>query len=587
MSIKTLPLHIINKIAAGQIIERPSCILKELIENAIDAGATYIRIKIFGGGKHFISVHDNGSGIKKDELKLALGKYTTSKVNYKNLYDIPFLGFRGEALHAITSISKVSVTSKTYDAQHASKVDAIFGKISEIQPSALNVGTYVEVRDMFFTVPARLKFLKSDSYEANKCAELVNRIALSRYDIGLEFLVDNIQIVKILPQNSIAPRISDLLGQSFFKEALKLSLNKNELSIVGFIYTRLLPIKSIVYNKEHFFVNNRFIIKNQIFKSAVDNVLNTIPYLRKFNIILYLYLNNSSFDINIHPTKCEIKFFDENLIKHSIIEVITNTLFPINSKNKVFVKKKLKCVPYYATKSVLSSKTFQATNLFDNKNLLMNNDFFSNGLEFNSRSSKKFFPREHHNKYRLGFARCYIGNKYIIAETKQSLIIVNQSVAYQRIVIEKLKYQIKHNQVSRKFITPKLINMSTVMVENIMNKKIVLQTIGLGVQRFSNDSIIVEYIPTLLKNVNIAVLIKLIYQHMDIFDDKSVLYIIISDVWNKICSHININLEDSLTIQEMNCLLRELENYKIISQNTYCRKVFFEIKLENIKKMFN
>ena len=305
MVIRVLSTNTINKIAAGEVIDRPLSIVKELTENSIDAKASEISIEIRRGGRNFISIMDNGKGIKKEELSIALERHATSKLNEEDINNIQFLGFRGEALPSIASVSKMRIASRVEGDSNGWEINISGGQKSDIKPIAHSVGTYIEVQDLFFTTPARLKFLKSEASETSACIELVNKLALSRENISFKLFSNEKKIIDTMGQSASIlesnKRVHDILGKIFIENTIKFDSEYDGIKVYG--YTSIPTFNVATSINQYFFINKR-IVKDKVLSIAVRIAYrNLIPHNRSPQILLYLDIDPKLVDVNVHPTK--------------------------------------------------------------------------------------------------------------------------------------------------------------------------------------------------------------------------------------------------------------------------------------------
>ena len=328
MSIRVLTTNTINKIAAGEVVDRPLSVVKELVENSIDAGATEIEVEISRGGRNFISVTDNGKGIKKDEIELALERHATSKLKEEDISNIRYLGFRGEALPSIAAISKLKIISKDFECNEAWEIEVIGGEKSHLKPISRNVGTTIQVRDLFFSTPTRLKFLKSEASETSASIELLNKLALSRENISFKLISNDKVIVDTKAQDvsilDSSQRLEDIIGKKFIDNAIKFFIEDDGIKVYG--YASIPTYNAATSLNQHFFINKRF-VKDKVLSIAVKAAYrNLIPHNRFPQIALYLDIDPKFVDVNVHPTKAEVRFRDSQKIKGIIINAIRTAI---------------------------------------------------------------------------------------------------------------------------------------------------------------------------------------------------------------------------------------------------------------------
>ncbi len=420
--IKLLPPEIYNRIAAGEVIERPANVAKELIENSIDAQSSEIVIEIVSSGKKLIRVTDNGIGMNKEELELAIQPHATSKISsYEDIYNLSTLGFRGEALSSIVSVSKTRIVSKPEGADTGYEIIVHGGEIVSIKPSAANKGTSTEVKDLFYNTPARLKFLKSDYTEKIHIIRTVEEYCISYKNIGFKLFVDGNLSFCASPTQNYSKRLEDILGKDVVKHLLFFEETKDKIKLTGFIS----PIDFTQVNKslQMFFVNNRPITSRTISQALYDAYRDSLPTGRHPIGIIFIFLPPQEIDVNVHPTKRVIKFKQET----EIYELIKNT---IRTRFKTDVIKQTGFVPQQQI------KLEQPTPI----KLQAQNQKLDLGLTENSYLT--FQPKLQENKYeKIGFNEyVYLGQlrkTYLLLETNKGLTIIDQHASSERILYEK------------------------------------------------------------------------------------------------------------------------------------------------------
>ena len=629
MSIRILSTNTINKIAAGEVIDRPLSVIKELTENSIDAGATEIVIEISRGGRNFISVTDNGRGMSKNELNLALERHATSKLMEEDITNIQFLGFRGEALPSIASVSKVNIKSRATDSEDAWELQIYGGGESEIKPVSCNIGTTIQITDLFFTTPTRLKFLKSEASETSASIELVNKLALSRENISFK-LVSNDKVIIDTPlqEKSIlesSKRIEDILGKKFVENSIKFNFEEDDIKIYG--YASIPTFNAATSLNQHFFINKRFVKDKVLSVAARAAYRNLIPHNRFPQIVLYLDINPKLVDVNVHPTKAEVRFRDEQRIKGIIINAIRTAITNSELKNNNELAKeavrffKPQELSYPQNKALnldheksSSEKRDRLDDLLKNHKSIINNDIVKDFSDIDSRDqaindikdNKEYLSnfvkselkeqKEQNeenienigdDEFPLGFAKCQIDKTYIIAEKSDSLILVDQHAAHERLTLERIKLQLKGGALEGQILlVPEVVNLDKVLTEQIMQKKENLQKFGLVIERNGISQVTVRQVPVILQNLDIPGFVKNIAESIHLFDDISLVNEKIEEIWGNIACHSSIRAGRVLNIEEMNQLLREIEKTPLSEQCNHGRPTFVKLELKDIRKIF-
>jgi DNA mismatch repair protein MutL len=630
MTIRVLSTNTINKIAAGEVVDRPLSIVKELVENSIDAGANEIFIEVSRGGRNFISITDNGKGIKKDELELAIERHATSKLNEKDINNIMFLGFRGEALPSIASVSKMKIISKTPDSDEAWEINIEGGKKSEIKPASFVNGTYIEVQDLFFTTPARLKFLKSEASETSACIELVNRLALSCEDISFKFISNKKIVIDTKKQNASvldsSARIEDILGKQFIENSIKLSSVYEGIKVYG--YTSIPTFNSATSLNQYFFINKRIVRDKVLAVSVRAAYRNLIPHNRYPQIVLYLGIDHKFVDVNVHPAKAEVRFRDEQKIKGIIIGAIRNAVVEDTGRSSTKVANDairfLTPERYKQNISQKNESTSYIKEASQNKKNMMYNLITKHEAELGKKSlytrsdedsykaaEKKYdisyisnfvskeleelettkeasvCTKSIDNDYPLGFAKCQIDKTYIVAEKSDCLILVDQHAAHERLTLEKIKLQLKDGKVvSQMLLVPEIVDLGDVLTERIMEKKQNLYAFGLGIERNGISQILVRQVPTILQNTDVKAFVKAIAENLYAFGDIDLIHEKIEEVWGNIACYSSIRAGRVLNVEEMNALLRDIESTPLSSQCNHGRPTFVKLQLKDIRKIF-
>jgi DNA mismatch repair protein MutL len=628
MTIRILSTNTINKIAAGEVVDRPLSIVKELTENSLDAKATEVTIEINRGGRNFISVTDNGIGIKKEELEIALERHATSKLDEEDINNIEFLGFRGEALPSIASVSKMKIISRAKDANEAWEINVSGGQKSEIKPASHIDGTHIEIRDLFFTTPARLKFLKSEASETSACIELVNKLALSREDVSFKLISNDKKVLETKRQDSsildATTRIEDILGKSFVENTIKFSYERDEIRLHG--YASIPTFNSATSINQHFFINSR-IVKDKVLAIAVRAAYrNLIPHNRAPQIILYLDIDPKFVDVNVHPNKAEVRFRDEQKVKGVIIDAIRSAITgsEVRSSNvisddaiKLFTPESMGFHPQSNVsqnrperigrqtsfselikhhEEELGKKALYQSNIIDDadNNIREKADDTKYVSDFVAKKLIGELAKKHeahvavsNDEYALGFAKCQIDKTYIVAEKSDCLILVDQHAAHERLTLEKIKQQLKDgNVISQILLIPEVVDLGQSLTEKILEKKDHLELFGFGIERNGASQILVRKVPILLQDFDINAFIKAIAEHIYLFDDMSLIQEKIEEVWGNIACHSSIRAGRVLNTEQMNGLLREIEKTPLSSQCNHGRPTFIRLELKDIRKIF-
>lgn len=592
MEIRRLPENLINQIAAGEVIERPASALKELIENSIDAKATQIDIVLNDGGKSLISVSDNGIGIEKNHIVLAVERHATSKLPTNDLNKIEFLGFRGEALPSIAAVSQLNIQTKSNKSEDAWALDVVAGKFDDIYPSPRQLGTIISVKNLFFATPARLKFLKSSNLERSYCQQIVLKQALVNPKIGFRLQADGKELLNIKPESVINSdeyvlnRIRNILGKSFADEAIKINnsktfKNQNFLKINGFI--GLPTLNKSNYSQQYLFINGRSIQDRNLSGAIRAAYRDTLPKGRFPIFCLFIDVPPEFIDVNVHPGKTEVRFEDNAIIRSLIVGSISREL-NIHSSQTSSELSKQAIEKFNTYNEIKVNDNYEKVQSFFSKNdfgpsvkpISKNNDLQDQRLD----DQDKDFP--------LGVALAQFSKNYIISRNSQGIVIVDQHAAHERLVLEKMKAARENKSIEKQILLlPEVINLDPTPLEMIIENVDLLSEIGFEIEPFGEGMIIVREVPSLLGDADIKQII------IDLGDDLSssglpTSYIAKIDlILGNIACHRSVRSGRVLNENEMNQLLREMENTPNSGQCNHGRPTSISLSLKDIENLFN
>ncbi|MDA8561508.1 DNA mismatch repair endonuclease MutL [Gammaproteobacteria bacterium] len=584
--IQMLPPLLTNQISAGEVIERPASVVKELIENCLDAKSTKIIIDIEGGGSKLIRIKDNGSGIHSDDLKLSLLRHATSKIkNLNDLEQVMSLGFRGEALASISSVSRLSLSSSVKNSTGWQVKSEGYKSPLELLPVAHPEGTTIEIRDLFFNTPARKKFLRTEKTEFDHIDEVIKRFALSYSDIDIILThnkknIRNYRAAKSDKENE--QRISTLCGLQFIENSLKLENLREDLSLSGWIvqptFARSQP------DMQYFYVNGR-IIRDKLVNHAVKLAYQDVLYGNRYPaFVLFLEIRPSEVDVNVHPTKHEVRFRESRMVHDFIFRSVKNALSSmqiqhqpvqqiIKSDNNIVEQNNFS----YASKP---SQIQQQIHTYIQQNSEQETEYFHSVNETNTNTNiEAEFP--------LGFAIAQLHNIYIVAENKKGLILVDMHAAHERILYEEFKLQLsEHSIVSQPLLIPITINLSE-KEANICEQRVDdFKSVGINVQRISSDTIAVRDVPHILREKNIEQAMRDMISDIIQNDKTNRLEEIINNWLGTMACHGAVHAHRKMTIEEMNALLRSMENTPNSDQCNHGRPTWMELSLPELDKLF-
>ena len=586
--IKILSQTLTNQIAAGEIIERPASIVKELIENSIDSNATEILLELDQGGKNKILVRDNGEGINQENLLLALAPHATSKIySLSDLNEVTSLGFRGEALASIKSIAKIKITSKTNDQNHAWAIEHDNKNLTI--PAAHPDGTTVEVSEIFYNIPARRKFIKSEKTEYSYIDELIKKIMLCHFEIELTVYHNN-KMTRHYPaalsENQKQKRIEKICGESFVENAIPVSAKTEQLELNGWITNP--NFQNIKNNLQYFYVNGRF-IKNKVILHAIKQAYHDVLHYSKFPaFIMYFHINPSLIDINVHPTKNEIRFNESNTVYSFLFTKIHSALENLNKfgenqplttkESTMYLEKNIPSIPSNIKQSVSPNQI--EFNLNDFKEDIITNKKNIITTELNKKNNN-------YSEYRLGFAIGQLHKTFIITQTKNSLIIVDMHAAHERILYERAKSMWEKNICeSQELLIPINIHLNVILVNSLMSHKKILKKMGFYYSQISEDILTIRSIPNYVSNKNIKDLIVSIAKTLELTGKTKEHDYYLNKILSTISCHKALRANDEITIAEMNHLLRQMEKTNKSSYCNHGRPTWFEIQISDLDKFF-
>ena len=592
MEIRRLPENLINQIAAGEVVERPASALKELIENSIDANATQIDIVLDEGGKSLISVSDNGIGIEKNHIGLAVERHATSKLPTNNLNKINFLGFRGEALPSIAAVSQLNIQTKSKNSNDAWALDVAAGNFDEIYPSSRQAGTIISVKNLFYATPARLKFLKSSNLERSYCHQIVLKLALVNPLIGFRLQADGRELLNINSEKELDTdtcflnRIRNILGKNFADEAIKINnskaiKNQGFAKINGFI--GLPTLNKSNYSQQYLFINGRSIQDRNLSGAIRAAYRDTLPKGRFPVFCLYIEVPPEFIDVNVHPGKTEVRFEDNAIIRSLIVGSISRELN----------------ISFSQTTSEISKQAIEKFNTYNQiklqDNYRNNENFFSNNdLEPSIKPIKETDNFEEqqvidqNDDFPLGVALAQFSKNYIISRNSEGIVIVDQHAAHERLVLEKMKAARENKSLEKQILLlPEVINLAPTPLEMILENVELLSEIGFIIEPFGEGMIIVREVPALIGDADIKQII------IDLGDDLSSTglptsyHAKVDLILGNIACHRSVRSGRSLNENEMNQLLREMERTPNSGQCNHGRPTSISLSLKDIEKLFN
>ena len=582
--INLLPDLVINQIAAGEVVERPASALKEILENSVDAGAVEINIQLAQGGIKLIRVADNGAGISKDDLPLALTPHATSKIyTLEDLQKVASLGFRGEALASIAAVSRLVLASRRLGEKHAWQIRVKGGHLSQPEPTSLVAGVTVEVHDLYFNTPARRKFLKTEATEFAHCEETFRRIALSRADISFT-LQHNGKTRIHLRSTDTTQRITEILGKEFRQNSVLLDEQAADLHLYG--ATALPTYSKSSRDAQYFFVNGRF-VRDKLITHALREAYRDVLHLdRHPAYVLFLEMNPDELDVNVHPAKTEIRFRDSRALHQFIFHTIDKSLASPHQESgannsRTNIKETITSSPAYLGQNTIplrreAQSPFFYQNLFGEKVISQNTPTTATIIE----PAQEEIPP-------LGFALGQLMGIYILAQNNQGLIIVDMHAAHERVVYEKLKSAFDNHTLSMQpLLIPVTFQGDGLDVATAEEHKEILSELGFEIAILSPTTLAVRAVPAILKDADVVKLARDLLCELREFDASQILTSRRNELLSSMACHNTVRANRILSVSEMNALLREMEATERYEQCNHGRPTWFEISLANLDKMF-
>jgi len=630
--INLLSPRLANQIAAGEVVERPASVVKELLENSLDAGATQLDVEVEQGGVRQIKIRDNGSGIVKDDLALALSRHATSKIHtLDDLEAVQSLGFRGEALASISSVSRLLLTSKAKGEQDAWRVEAEGKDMgANVRPASHPDGTCIEVRDLFFNTPARRKFLRTDKTEFNHLSEVVKRLALSRYDVAFRLSHDGKQIYDlraVTDQMHAEHRLASLLGKSFVQNALAIDVEAAGLRLWGWI--GLPTFSRSQADLQYFFVNGR-VVKDKLVAHAVRQAYRDVLYNgRHPTFVLYLELDPATVDVNVHPTKHEVRFRDGRLVHDFLFSKIHKVLADVRPEavaDETVEAAQVEEITHQNSLALANRPTSPSEGGFGaNSNAWMSSapgsqsqsgqisgqlgvmsqmSNFANEVSASAPagnvnpltgeivSRPELYKEgveeaERNGMPPLGFAIAQLHGIYILSENQQGLIVVDMHAAHERILYEKMKNAFYAKQVvSQPLLVPINIAVSQSEADLVEEADDVFNSFGLRVERSGPESIMVREVPVILSQGHVENLVRDVVSDLIVHGATDILEARSNELMATMACHGSVRANRRLTIAEMNSLLRDMEITERSGQCNHGRPTWTQMTMSELDKLF-
>jgi DNA mismatch repair protein MutL len=600
MPVRQLSEGMVNRIAAGEVVERPASVVKELVENALDAGARRIEIVTEGGGRRLILVTDDGSGMVPEDLALAVERHATSKLPDDDLLDIRTLGFRGEALPSIGAVARLTIVTRHAGEPHASAITVDGGHKSPVKPAALSEGTRVEVRDLFHATPARLKFLKTDRTEGEAIREVVRRLAMSAPDVAFTLAGEDrapLAWPAALPgPTGRLARLADILGAEFRSNAIEVKGGRDGFAVEGFAALPTLTRANAL--GQYLFVNGRSVRDKLLLGVVRGAYADYLPRDRHPVVALFVTLDPREVDVNVHPAKAEVRFRDAALVRSLLIGTLREALAREGQRaastggSATIAAFRPAVAPRGAGWDWRRSparppdpRGFPASAPRGFREAAQ--AVFDVGAPAADTRAQTIESPSDFIDQPLGAARAQVHATYIVAQTRDGLVVVDQHAAHERIVYERLKAAIARDGVARQILLiPEIVELEEALVDALLQRQAELARYGLAIEPFGPGAVAVRETPALLGEIDSRALLRDLAEHMAEWESGLPLERSLMHVAATMACHGSVRAGRRLRPEEMNALLREMEATPNSGQCNHGRPTYVELKLTDIERLF-
>lgn len=590
MTVRVLPPNLVNQIAAGEVVERPASVVKELVENALDAGALHVDVTMNDGGRSLIVVSDDGRGMDERELGLAVERHATSKLPDDDLTEIGFFGFRGEALPSIGAVARLTITSRPAGASSAWYIRVEGGRREGPVPTPHPNGTRVEVRDLFYATPARLKFLKAARTELNHAVDTIERLAMANPMVAFTLTADGRTRVSLEAQagdlfDARLARLGAVMGKDFIPNAVQVSADRNGMRLTGYAGVP-------TYNRgnalaQYMFVNGRP-VRDRLLQGAVRGAYqdflasNRHPYLA-----LFLDVPPKEVDVNVHPAKAEVRFRDAGQVRGLIVGALKHALADAGHQASTTVSQ--------AALGAMTPGTLPPRSLFSmvqaSQAPLNESGLAEDQARYDDAPTAVVFDPGPEDAaagdYPLGVARAQVHETYIVAQTSDGLVIVDQHAAHERLVYEHMKEMLADTGIARQMLLlPEVVDLDEASAQKLAGRAEELAELGLVLEQFGEGAVMVREVPALLGDTNVQGLVKDLADELADIGDALALQDKLADVCGTMACHGSIRAGRRLGGPEMNALLREMEHTPHAGQCNHGRPTYVTLKLTDIEKLF-
>ena len=591
--IRQLDEAAINRIAAGEVVERPASAVKELVENALDAGASRIQVDIADGGKTLIRVTDDGCGMTAEDLPLALSRHATSKIDGSDLLDIRSFGFRGEALPSLGAVGRLTITSRAEG--EAATITCEGSRMSPVRPAALTRGTVVELKDLFFATPARLKFLRSDRAEMQAVTEVIRRLAMAEPQVGFTLRDvtggDSRVLFRADPANgdlfdALQSRLASVIGRDFTDNALRIDAEREGLRLQG--YAALPTYSRGSSAQQYLFVNGRPVLDRMLYGALRAAYFDVLSRDRHPAAVLNLIADPQRVDVNVHPAKAEVRFREPDAARSLIITALKSALTGAGHRASSTVgaatldafrpEPRIYQMDRPSQPTLARAYAFQAPGFAE----------APQAPAFAPPSEERAQPSdERPEAHPLGAARAQLHENYIVAQTATGIVIVDQHAAHERLVYERLKRQLAETGIrSQPLLIPEIVDLSPADAARLLDAAPDLAQVGLVIEAFGGSAIAIRETPAVLGPVNGAALIRDILDELADAGTSDLIRAKIDAILSRMACHGSVRSGRQMRPEEMNALLREMEATPLSGQCNHGRPTYVELSLHDIERLF-
>ncbi|NBU13805.1 MAG: DNA mismatch repair endonuclease MutL [Alphaproteobacteria bacterium] len=593
MSVRKLDPVLIDRIAAGEVVERPASAVKELVENAIDAHAHHIEIVITSGGRDLIRVVDDGMGMSENDLALAVERHATSKIPDGNLFAIATLGFRGEALPSIGAVARLTIASRMKDASTGSTLTVDAGLKGDVKPVAMMQGTRVDVADLFFATPARLKFLKTDRAEAQAVADMIKRTALAHPEIRFTLVSDGSTLLDCPSEtgdNAFARRAGLILGKDFAENSIAVEAIRNDVTLSGL--AGLGTYHRPTANNIHFIVNGRPVRDRLLIGALKAAYQDLLPAGRHPAAALIITMPPHLVDVNVHPAKSEVRFRDPGLVRGLLVSTIRNVLQHAGRTTSTLAQRAFSALSQnrsnYLNSKPSASWTWQESpSRPDGFGEATQAAFETLSYPSVDRRAGVTAPSDEMLDKPLGAARAQIHDTYIVAQTRNGLVLVDQHAAHERLVYEKLKLDREKKSLARQLLLiPVIVELDAVSADRLLSNQKLLEDLGLAIDSFGPGAVSVTEVPASLAEGDIEGAVRDLVESFEEWGTGATLEARLDHVLKTFACHHSVRAGRRLRPEEMDALLREMEATPNSGQCNHGRPTYVELKLADLERLF-